>query len=225
MCGCWLGRLGRRRHGSSRWASPPAPASPGYASASPHRIPDGKQHEQQQHVPEKLAHGPAGLEALTPERGVAILSALLGARERAADVSHWVASPLAVGRLLRSRQHLADTLSSIAQQDVVATITAQSSLPTRWAVAASPSSAVGAAPLLAADVGARLAALAAHVLGTSVSADQPFMEVWLSWNTNDCQALAVELVSRGASLRGACAAGGHGLAGGCGDVERHCWRI
>ena len=119
----------------------------------------------------------AGLEELQPERGLAVLSALLSCWKRALAVPHWVASPLAADRLMHSRPHLADALSTLPQRDAV-TLPEQHLVPQahepgeRKHAAAPPASAE-----LAADISAQLAALAAHVMGGPVSTEQPLMEV------------------------------------------------
>ena len=119
----------------------------------------------------------AGLEELQPERGLAVLSALLSSWKWALAVPHCVASPLAADRLMHSRPHLADALSTLPQTDAV-TLPEQHLVPQahepgeRKHAAAPPASAE-----LAADIGAQLAALAAHVMGGPVSTEQPLMEV------------------------------------------------
>jgi hypothetical protein len=105
-----------------------------------------------------------------------VLAALVSTRGRAAAAPHWVASPLAVDKLLRSRPQLACVLSSLAQPRLPALPNAQLAAPVH---ATSPAACVIAAHAgaSAASVHSRLAALAAQVLGADVPADQPLVEV------------------------------------------------
>lgn len=126
------------------------------------------------HPPDGLC---AGLEELQPERGLAVLSALLSSCNWAIAMPHWVASPLAADRLMHSRPHLADALSTLPHTDAV-TPPEQHLAPhahelgERKHGAAPPASAA-----VAADIIAQMAALAAHVMGGPVSTKQPLMEV------------------------------------------------
>jgi hypothetical protein len=105
-----------------------------------------------------------------------VLAALVSTRGRAAAAPHWVASPLAVDRLLRSRPQLACVLSSLAQPQHPALPNAQLAAPTH---AASPAAYVNTthAGASAASVHSQLAAVVAQVLGAGVPADQPLIEV------------------------------------------------
>ena len=126
------------------------------------------------HQPDALC---AGLEELQPERGLAVLSALLSSCIWALAMPHRVASPLAADRLMHSRPHLADALSTLPHTDAVTSpeqhLVAHAYVPgERKYMAAPPASAA-----VAADIIAQMAALAGHVMGGPVSTTQPLMEV------------------------------------------------
>ena len=119
----------------------------------------------------------AGLEELQPERGLAVLSALLSSCNWALAMPHRVVSPLAADRLMHSRPHLAEALSTLPHIDAE-TSPEQHLMPHAYVpaerkhAAAPPASAA-----VAADITAQMAALAAHVIGGPVSTTQPLMEV------------------------------------------------
>ena len=122
----------------------------------------------------------AGLEELQPERGLAVLSALLSSCSWALAMPHWVASPLAANRLMHSRPHLADALSTLPNTDAVTSpeqhlVPHTHGLGEKKHAAAPPASAA-----VAADIIAQMAALAAHVMGGPVSTTQPLMEVCMT---------------------------------------------
>lgn len=93
---------------------------------------------------------------------------------------HWLASPLAIDRLLHSRPGLADLLSDLGTDkgpsppqvrlvDVQPDVTAMAAIS---ALRVEP-------PAAKADIGAQLVAVAESVLGVSLTASQPLMEVGL----------------------------------------------